>query len=138
MRRNVARILTGRMQPSARARGGYRQYVTKLMRDRWAIDPRWEVGKRVPPVYAWVNQGSWAANCECGGSLIVEPDEPYICPDCVNAYWGGKARKVVFPKDREEIEKVLLNRPFPKNRNWLLTETANDLKRQNIEKGDKV
>lgn len=125
------------MQPLVRKRNGYRNYIRTLLRDRWGIEPNWKIDKKAPPVYAWVNQSSWAANCECGGSLVVELGEPYICPDCVNAAHKG-AREVIFPENKHEIEEILLKRPYPKNRNWLVTETANDLRRQNIEHGDKV
>lgn len=127
------KILTANQQQIVKKAGGYRAFVNRLMRDRWGVVPTWEIDKKAPPVYAWVNQSSWAGDCECRGSIVVEPGEPYICPDCGNAFYGGKARRVIFPKKRAEIEELLLARPYPKNRNWLTTETVSDLKRQNKE-----
>lgn len=130
------KILTGKEQFSVKKRGSYRQYVHSLLRMRYGIAPNWDLCDQ--PVQAWINQGSWAANCECGGSLIAEPGEPYICPDCVNAAQGGLARPVIWPDEKKNIEAVLEERPFPRNRNWLKSETLEMLVAQNIEHGDAV
>lgn len=130
------KILTGKDQFSVKKRGGYRQYVHSLLLMRYGMAPDWELCDS--PVTAWINQGNWAADCECGGSMIVEPGEPYICPDCCNAAQGGKARPVIWPDEKKDIEAVILERPFPRNRNWLATETLETLVEQNVEKGDGV
>jgi len=139
----ITKILTGKDQFSVKKRGGYRAFVHSLLLMRYRIAPDWELcDPGLPPgssgVTAWINQGNWAADCECGGSMIVEPGEPYICPDCCNAAQGRKARAGVGAEERAEIEAVILERPFPRNRNWLTTETLKDLVEQNIEKGDVV
>jgi len=131
------KILTAKDEFIIKKSGGYRAFVARLLNDKWGVKPNWEIDKKAPPVRAWVNRSSWVADCECRGSLVVEPGEPYICPDCGNAAYGGRARIVLFPKKKAEIERLLMNRPYPANRNWLLTETITDLKRQNREKGDK-
>lgn len=130
------KIFTGNEQYSAKRRGGYRAYVHHLLRMRYGIAPDWEMCDQ--PVTAWVNQGNWAANCECGGSMIVEPGEPYICPDCVNAAQGGKARPVIWPDEKKDIEDILVMRPFQKNRNWLKDETVEMLVDENLAHSDGV
>lgn len=125
------KILTGNEQYSAKRRGGYRKYVAHLLKLRYdGVTPDWDVCN--DPVIAWVNQGSWAANCECGGSMIVEPGEPYICPDCVNAAQGGKARPVIWPQEKQDIEDVLVERPYLKQRNCLIGETLEILVDENL------
>lgn len=132
----ITKILTGEEQYSVKKRGGYRAYVHSLLLQRYGIAPNWELC--ASPVFAWINQGNWAADCECGGSMIVEPGESYICPDCVNAAQGGLARPVIWPDGKKDIEAVILERPFPRNRNWLVSETLEMLVDQNIERGDNV
>lgn len=131
------KIQTARDMFLVKKAGGYKAWVNRLFRDKWGFVPNWTVGK-APPVRAYINRSCWVADCECRGCMVVEPNEPYLCPDCGNAMYRGQPREVIFPKNREQIEAVLLKRPYPKNRNWLLTETLADLKRQNKENGDEV
>lgn len=64
------------------------------------------------PVYARVDTGRWIAECECGGAEIVEPLDPiFYCFSCGNALVANAARVVIFPKNIEEIEFLLLKRP---------------------------
>jgi hypothetical protein len=80
-------------------------------------------------VKAEVNHGRWIARCVvCGGAEEVTPKEPvFYCLSCGNADNGGHVMAVVFPDDREAIEAELLRRPDIGTRNWLPTETVNDL-----------
>lgn len=137
-------------------------------------------------VRARVNGGTWIADCVtkgCGGAEFVDPSFPsFFCWGCGNKTNGGNCRPVIFPENREEIEKLLLDRPvetrgldelsaaynaaavlhvqleeveapteiemmsalggvmpeirktintYPLQRNWLPTETIDDLRKQN-------
>lgn len=63
------------------------------------------------PVKARINQGRWIADCECGGAEYVDPDEPiFFCLSCGNKASGGRPREVIFPVNREEIEKEVMSR----------------------------
>jgi len=67
---------------------------------------------KTSPLKAFVVTGRWAATCECGESYYVEPSDPigYCYGQCGNAVLGGKAREIIFPGNREEIEAALLER----------------------------
>ena len=94
------------------------------------------------PVKARILYGRWLVDCPiCRGANDVIPEEPiYLCSCC---YWPGvfRADQVVpahfapveFPHERAEIERLLLKRPYIRNRNWSPGETVADLVRQNIE-----
>ena len=110
------------------------------------------------PVYAELNFGRWIARCQnCKGAEDVEPNEPiFYCFSCGNYVNSGKPRRVIFPKDREEIEKEIMKRPIksrgganylerqvnaiPKvrteegllSRSWMPGETLDEIKRQNL------
>ncbi len=57
------------------------------------------------PVSARIDYGRWIADCECGGAEYVDPEEPiFFCMACGNKITSGRARKVVFPKNRVEVE----------------------------------
>lgn len=67
------------------------------------------------PVYARIDFGRWIADCECGGAEAVDPDEPlFFCVSCGNARTSGRARHVVFPDQRKEIEDAVMARPLAK------------------------
>ena len=106
-------------------------------------------------VYARIWQGHWIADCECGGAEFVDPNEPiFFCWSCGNRKTSGKVRQVIFPKNRTDIEKKILERPVkslrglddmaraeaaqnvimadgkPLTRSWEPGETLNDLAKQ--------
>lgn len=111
------------------------------------------IGKHVK---AEVNFGQWIANCECGGAESVYVKEPFFyCKTCGNYDNKGKPRPVKFPKNVEEIEKLLLKRPVKQmrgihyierniyaqplisddigllSRSWLPGESTKDLEKEN-------
>ena len=92
--------------------------------------PDWRVDG--PAVAAYVIRGNWVADCPfCRETIVVEPGQPFTCPNCTMAENGGKARPLAMPEQRAEIEAALLQRPVPDNRNWLVGETVEDLVREN-------
>lgn len=89
-----------------------------------------------PIVAAHVNASRWIALCPLeephGGCEYVDPDDPvFFCCECRNADVGHAYLPVVFPKERAEIEAVLLGRPNPRNRRWEPPETVDDLLAEN-------
>lgn len=86
---------------------------------------------------AEINHGRWIVRCACcAGAEEVDHQTPFFfCLSCGNADNNSHVMTVVFPKDREAIEKVLLLRPDLSNRNWTAKETAEALVLENIEHG---
>lgn len=130
-------ILTANQQQVVRrtANGDYRLWVKRTIEDRWPGQRVvWETRGHV--VRAWVNRGDWVANCpHCPGSQIVEPGQPFYCIDCRMIGNEGYAQKIWFPGARRAIEAILSLRPNPMTRNYLMGETVDGLRAENIEHG---
>lgn len=63
-------------------------------------------------VFAEINFGQWIATCECGGAEMVSPGDPvFFCFSCGNRENNRYLRPVIFPDGREEIERLVLERP---------------------------
>jgi len=63
-------------------------------------------------VQAEIEFGQWIARCSCGGAEMVDPDEPiFFCFSCGNRENQQYLRPVHFPKNRAEIEQLVLERP---------------------------
>jgi len=89
----------------------HRQRIT--MRSQRSDTPTW-TGKIAggEPVFAYVHLGVWIADCECGGKEAVTPDDPiFFCFSCGNLMTQKAARKVIFPPNKDEIERALMERP---------------------------
>lgn len=86
-------------------------------------------------------QGRWIAVCiskECGSAEYVTPVQPiFMCTRCWNRDFDHQWVKVAFPEDREEIERLLLNRPA-QNRFYKQGETLAGIKQENIRHGCEV
>lgn len=64
------------------------------------------------PVKAHIWQGQWIAECECSGASFVDADEPiFFCFSCGNRINDNRPRPVIFPDERAEIERLILERP---------------------------
>jgi len=132
-------ILTGSQQMSVRRQGGnYRKWVERTVQERYPrVRVVWSTRPGAPVIRAYIKRGSWVADCPiCKGSQVVEPGEPFFCVDCLMLWNAGYAQKCWFPrKDRRVIERLLMLRPNPLNRNWLVGETVDQLRAENIEHG---
>ena len=84
------------------------------------------------PLKAYVNHGRWLVKCECGGCEKVWEEGWVMCQSCLNAAYGHKYRKTIFPTSRKAIEAILVVRPLS-NRNWSPGETLAMLRRENEE-----
>jgi len=99
------------------------------------------------PLVAKVNHSIWVASCDCGAKGTPTPGCVVFmglllgwCVRCQNGGTGRGWRLIAVPsqEERAEIERVLLCRPNPDDRNWEVGETIADLLAQNIEHGDPI
>lgn len=79
---------------------------------------------------AFVSDGRWVIDCECGNGPSASPEWGLaICFECGSEY------EPTFPREREQIETALVERPMRRTRNWRPGETAPSLVRENAEHG---
>lgn len=83
---------------------------------------------------AYVGAGTWRIRCECGEAPSTHPEWKIAC--CSGCGWVYQ--DVVFPAQILEIERILLLRANYAHRNWLPLETVDDLKAQNIARGEAI
>ena len=85
------------------------------------------------PVIAYINDNRWVIDCHCGAGNATDP--AWDVARCFNC--GAVHTQVQFPsaKDRQQIEKALLERPHSGTRNWYPHETAEGLEAENITHG---
>lgn len=110
----------------------YERYIEELVKTRYTIDSAidWQ-SLAGEPLYAYILRGAWVVSCECGETLFYEPGKSFFCPTCLNAHIAHSARPVIMPENRKEIEELLLKRPNPQNRNWLVGESLENLIAEN-------
>ena len=84
-----------------------------------------------PPVKARVNHGRWVVDCECNSAELAFEEGLFMCQSCYNAGHKHQYRRSVFPNNRMDIEKALLQRPQC-NRNWWHGESVATLKAENV------
>ena len=71
------------------------------------------------PVFARIDYGRWLADCECGGAEYVDPETPvFFCQACGNRSTSGRARPVIFPENREQIEAETMEKPAGGHQCW--------------------
>jgi len=111
----------------------YRDYLLKVMRGYWPnANPQlsWEPGGK--PLKAEIGSSNWRVRCDvCSEIIIYEPGEVFICPQCANSSNSYRARNVLMPDNRAEIENILLQRPDPQTRDWFPNETVEQLLAEN-------
>jgi hypothetical protein len=99
--------------------------------NRFVYVPGKTLGKKV---YAFVDHGRWVAQCECGGAESVDLDSPiFFCCSCGNRSTTGRPREVVFPKEIEQIEAILLKRTDLRWKNWKVGESVESLEKEYTE-----
>ena len=99
---------------------------------------------RLPPygqnqgtVTAYVNHSRWVIDCVegCGWAVVAsDHDRFFICPGCGNPQNGGQWYRVVYPPQKERIERALLKRES-QHRNWLIKETPENVEAENVARG---
>ena len=113
---------------------GYRNYIQHQIGQKWGyvIPINWQRTQGSTRAYIICSQ--WVADCpHCHTTSVVEPTAPFYCPQCVMRDNDMLPMALIMPEQRAEIEMVLIKRLNPDNRNWLLTETLEDLERENTE-----
>lgn len=82
-------------------------------------------------VMVQINSNRLLAKCPAcmGGAEYIWRNGPHImfCANCGNSDIQGKFRTVLIPEYLGDIEKELMLRPDPANRNWMYPETVDDL-----------
>lgn len=110
----------------------YEAYILKHVRLRWKqVSPIAWNNAGGNPAYAYILKGTWVVGCECGECIYYEPGRAFFCPNCLNGENQHRPRPVIMPEERNAIEVLLLQRPNPLNRNWLLGETIAQLREEN-------
>jgi hypothetical protein len=120
------------------AAGGYRQWLRKLIALRWDTNGNAKIKWDEPQdeTRAFVIRSNWVVECpHCNNACLAEPDALFACPDCLMQGNDHKPCRIVMPDARTQIEEILIKRPDPMTRNWLLSETVDDLRAENVEHG---
>jgi hypothetical protein len=139
------RIVPADKQVSVLNGGGYRRWLSGIIKDRHDVAIDWDdIATDAPPVYARVSRGDWVASCDvlqdtdfaCGGSMVVTytPEDAYFyCDECCNVDQNHKLRPVAFPPetDRLIIEELLTARPHPALRYYHPSQSVTDIKNEN-------
>lgn len=95
-------------------RGFLKRWQEKLHKERGVVVniKGIEQPGRGAPVRAYIHQGQWLAECECGGHEFVDPQDPvFFCWSCVNRANDSYLRPVEFPAEWQLIEAAILARP---------------------------
>lgn len=131
------RILTANDNMLVARCRNYRGWIEREASRRQNIYPNWHLDKNLPPLYAFVEHSTWVWQClDCSHLWWAEPTFPRAwCPKCGNIGSAGFSRLIVFPQERNKIERLLKCRTEPKTRNWLVHETLDDLLAENIQHG---
>ena len=114
--------------------GGYARYVEYHAAQNWGARVNWQM--KGDAVAAYINRSSWSAICpHCGTSWFYEPPHPFFCAACMMQANDGLSQPVAMPEGKAEIERLLIMRPVPDNRNWWPWETIDMLITENLEHG---
>ena len=70
---------------------------------------------------ARVDDGRWLVDCpNCNSALVISETLPkFVCAECGSPDSDGRYRKVIYPENREEIERLLLLRPAGMGRGFV-------------------
>jgi hypothetical protein len=84
------------------------------------------------PLLVVGNHGRWVVECDhcTGAQLASKSDLRFMCTSCGNAYQNGAWRPIKWPKNHEEIERLLDSRE-PLEANYEPGETVRDIEEQN-------
>lgn len=83
--------------------------------------------------YAEANHGRWVARCPyrwCTSAMQLERGQEVFT--CGGEGGCGTVAPLAWPADPEAIETILLMRPAQATRNWLVSETLEDLIAENL------
>ena len=87
------------------------------------------------PLQARIEYARWIVDCpNCHSAEFAFEDNLFFCSLCKNSDVQGKARRVIFPGPRLEIETTLGKRPII-NRHWYPGETVESLQEESKRMG---
>lgn len=88
-----------------------------------------KTGPASTAVHVTANHGRWIVECpDCqDAQLAARDDKRFMCVGCANAAVDGVWRPVIWPKNHEDIEAILEERPHDRHKNWAPGETIEDL-----------
>lgn len=117
--------------------GGYQTFIQAQVKGIWGdVAPTIDWNDINGEVRAFIVRSMWVAQCpHCHDVSVAEVSAPFFCQVCAMQGNDHKPAKLIMPDNRNEIEVVLNRRPSPDNRNWELTETVEDLARENKARG---
>lgn len=104
----------------------YRAYAAEALAD---INPGAVLHDRTERPTAYVSDGRWVADCDCGAGVSASRAWGLaICCACGSVY------RPRFPATAAGIEQALLARPSPRQRHQRPGQTAADIARENAER----
>ena len=84
------------------------------------------------PLDARIEHARFIVDCpNCNSAEFAFEDNLFFCSQCKNSDIQGKARRVIMPPERKQIEEILGKRPII-NRHWNPGETVEALQNENI------
>lgn len=97
------------------------------------MPPTGEAHKPALPVVA--NHGRWLVHCPyCRSAQHASlTDRRFFCATCLNTEAGNKTLPVRWPAQFAEISALLDERPFVTTRNWVPSESVDELEAENRE-----
>jgi|ETNmetMinimDraft_23_1059889.scaffolds.fasta_scaffold120158_2 hypothetical protein len=121
---------------------GYGKFIRGMAAKKSMHSPAQDGAEKVAAVQAYINHGRWVIECpDCNGAQIASEEERrFWCLGCGNASVNFAWRHVRMPRERADIEAVLLRRPAARSdkaitRNWLPGETLRELEMENASHG---
>lgn len=84
----------------------------------------------------WPQARATALTQTADNLLRPVPDRELRSKALEEARQAGEMWMPTFPAERSEIEAILRMRPLPSQMNWSPVETVEDLRQQNLERGD--
>ncbi len=121
-------IKNANQQPAIKLAGGIEKFIEAQILSAWGQLPPIDWANPVGYAPAYILRSSWVVGCPfCSDTHFTYYQATFFCPSCLMGENSGKAVRVYFPKEWEEIQDTLVARPNPMNRNWLINETLKDL-----------
>jgi len=121
-------IKRANQQPTMKALGGVKAFVEQTILSSWGRLPKIDWDNPEGVAFAYILRSGWVVGCLfCEETLFAEPRSTFFCPSCLMGENNGKTVQVSFPENWQHIEEILMQRPNPLTRNWLLHESIKDL-----------
>ena len=91
-----------------------------------------------PSIPAFIDSNRLIVNCpSCNAAMFVDrADLRFFCcnteDECFNSFAGDQWIRVSLPVEYNEIDRLLSLRPFIKNRNFLVSESVEIIRAENV------